>query len=192
MALLSVRSLTRAPWWRNVTFELEASSHAVLRGPSGSGKTLLLRAIADLDPVDGGEVRLAGRLREEFTPAQWRRRVRYVHQGAVRLEGSVAENIAAISSLLGVPPEPAADLDPAADAKHLSGGEAQRLALQRALLGSPDVLLLDEVTAALDEPAARELEGRVRTYVAEGRAALWVSHDPSLARRLGALELHPW
>lgn len=189
MGLLEVRGLQRAPWWHDLDLDLERGEMAVLRGPSGSGKTLLLRALADLDPVDGGEVLLEGRSRADTPPAVWRRSVRYAHQGAPCLPGTVEENVVAVAALLDVPPTPVPALDPGADTSRLSGGEAQRLALHRALLGSPSVLLLDEVTAALDQQAAGEAEARVHQFAQEGGAVLWVSHDASLAGRLGAREV---
>ncbi len=189
MGLLQVRGFTRAPWWRDLELDLERGEVAVLRGPSGSGKTLLLRALADLDPVDAGEVTLDGRSRETTPPPVWRRAVRYAQQGAPCLPGTVEENIAAVAALLSVPPTPVPALDPRADASRLSGGEAQRLALHRALLGAPQVLLLDEVTAALDRPAAEAAEARVQAFAREGGSVLWVSHDAGLAERLGAREV---
>ena len=189
MSLLLVQGLTREPWWRGVDLGLEAGELSVLRGPSGSGKTLFLRALADLDPVDAGEVSLEGRARSAFSPAAWRSAVRYVHQGAPRLPGTVAENVQAIATLVGVAPTPVPGLRPDAAAGQLSGGEAQRLALHRALLGSPRVLLLDEVTAALDDEAAGEAELRVRSFTQDGGAVLWVSHDAALAGRIGAREV---
>lgn len=189
MGLLQVRGLTRAPWWRELELDLGRGEVAVLRGPSGSGKTLLLRALADLDPVDAGEVSLDGRAREATAPPAWRRAVRYAQQGAPCLPGTVEDNVAAIATLLNVSPTPAPGLDPRADAGRLSGGEAQRLALHRALLGAPKVLLLDEVTAALDRDAAAEAEARVQAFAREGGSVLWVSHDVALAQRLGAREV---
>lgn len=189
MGSLEVRGLTRAPWWRDLDLALKEGEIAVLRGPSGSGKTLLLRALADLDPVDAGEVSLDGRAREATPPPMWRRAVRYAQQGAPCLPGTVEENVAAVAALLNVSPTPVPALDPRADASRLSGGEAQRLALHRALLGAPRVLLLDEVTAALDRPAAEEAEARVLAFAREGGSVLWVSHDAALAERLGAREV---
>ena len=192
MALFEVRGLTRRPWFSGFDLTVEAGEVVVLSGPTGSGKTLLLRALADLDPVEAGEVALEGRERNTLTPAAWRSRVVYLHQDAVRLPGTVQDNLACIGRMAlhrakSVPPVPG--LDPDADVTRLSGGEAQRLAVHRALAVAPTVLLLDESTSALDGDSAREAERRILEWVAEGRGALWVSHDPSMRERLGAREV---
>ena len=72
-----------------------------------------------------------------------------------------------------------------ADARRLSGGEAQAMALERALACKPDVLLLDEATSSMDGDLARRWERRLRD---SGRAILWVTHDDTLAERMGARE----
>lgn len=195
MALLTCEKLTREPWFRELDLELEAGEVVVLRGPSGSGKTLLLRSIADLDPLDSGRILLEGREPESMEPAQWRRSVLYVHQSGVRFPGTVRSNLERIAVLAAVAGGSAPDLrdvpgiDPQADAERLSGGEAQRLALHRALLCRPRVLLLDESTGALDREASLTAEARILEFAAEGNAALWVTHDVTLAQRLGAREL---
>ena len=195
MALLTCEKLTREPWFRELDLELEAGEVVVLRGPSGSGKTLLLRSIADLDPLDSGRILLEGRERESMEPAQWRRSVLYVHQSGVRFPGTVRSNLERIAVLAAVVGGPAQELrdvpgiDPQADAERLSGGEAQRLALHRALLCRPRVLLLDESTGALDREASQAAEARILEFAAESNAALWVTHDSTLAQRLGAREL---
>ena len=192
MELLACRGLTRRPWFERRDLTLEAGEVAVLSGPSGSGKSLFLRALADLDPVEGGTVSLAGEERAGMPSAAWRQRVLYVHPGGVRLTGSVRDNLERVAKLrrIGVRDLPTVDgLDPGADARQLSSGEAQRLALERALLASPRVLLLDEPTAALDAERAAAVEARLCEWVVAGsepRAILWVSHDASLAERLGA------
>lgn len=192
MALLEVRGLVRRPWIVDFDLSLERGEVACLRGPSGAGKSLLLRSLADLDPIDGGELELDGRSRAEFAPRDWRRAVVYVHQSGVRLHGSVAENLARVAAVAGVAIAPAPGLDPDADADRLSGGEAQRLALHRALALEPAVLLLDEATSALDADLAREWEERVRAHVRAGNAVLWITHDDALVARLGAREVRPW
>lgn len=195
MALLVCEKLVREPWFRGLDLELGAGEVIVLRGPSGSGKTLLLRSIADLDPVDSGRILLDGRERESMRPAEWRRSVLYVHQSGVRFPGTVRSNLERVAELAAVAgrsapvPEDVPGLDPDADAERLSGGEAQRLALHRALACGPRVLLLDESTGALDREASEAAEARVLEFTREGNAVLWVTHDETLAERLGAREV---
>lgn len=188
MALLEVRGLSRLPWFQGRDLDIEAGAVVVASGPTGSGKTLLLRAIADLDAADAGTVRLDGTPREAMEPRAWRRRVLYVHQAGVRLPGTVRENLERIRDLTPRPGEvpDVPGLDPQADADRLSGGERQALALHRALLCEPRVLLLDESTSAMDAATASTWEARVCAWAAEGRGVLWVAHDAGLARRLGA------
>jgi len=193
VALLTCEKLAREPWFREFDLELEAGAVVVLRGPSGSGKTLLLRSIADLDPLDSGRILLEGRERESMRPAEWRRSVLYVHQSGVRFPGTVRMNLERIAALAAVAGGPGSTdvpgLDPDADAERLSGGEAQRLALHRALACGPRVLLLDESTGALDREASEAAEARVLEFTGQGNAALWVTHDGALAERLGAREV---
>jgi len=192
VSFFSATRLTRRPWFEDKSLALEAGEILVVRGATGSGKTLFLRALADLDPVDGGEVLLDGAERAELSPGEWRRQVLYLRQRATALTGAVKSDYERVLELAGTR-ERAAEL-PAVlplDAKteRLSGGELQWLALERALLVEPKVLLLDEASSALDRDSAARFEARVLAYVAEGHAALWVAHDGSLAERLGAKEL---
>lgn len=187
--LLEVCALTRRPWFEEYDLELRAGEVVVLRGPTGSGKTLFLRAIADLDPNEGGEARLRSRPASAFTPPDWRRQVVYVHPDSPLLGGTVLANLEGVLRLeanSGRTAEVPLGLDGAAPAAQLSSGEAARLALARALALEPPVLLLDETTAHLDGERARAAEAAVLAHVALGNGCLWVTHDDALAGRLGA------
>lgn len=192
MALFTCRGLTRRPFFEGRDLDVEAGEIVTLSGPSGSGKTLFLRALADLDPCDEGEVRLEGVLCEETSPSVWRSRVLYVHQSGVRLPGTVAGNLERIASLAAQKERAPVfgagvmGLAAEADADRLSGGEAQALALQRALLCTPAVLLLDEATSAMDPETAAFWTARVRAFADDGRAVVWVAHDSALADRVNA------
>jgi putative ABC transport system ATP-binding protein len=159
-------------------------------GRSGSGKSTLLRLFDRLEEPDSGRVLLHGRPVEDYDVREVRRRVGLVQQVPVVLGSTVLEDVrtgrrvdeAAVAALLeraGLP-----GLDLGRDTGSLSGGEAQRLALARALAVEPEVLLLDEPTSALDATAAAAVEDVVHRLVEEGLTAVLVSHDREQTRRL--------
>lgn len=162
-----------------------AGELVILSGPSGSGKTLLLRALADLDPADGG-VSLNGRPRAAIPGPQWRARVRYLATDAGWWKARVGEHFSdtdAVLPLLEALGLPAYALD--WQVARLSTGERQRLALIRAFAGAPEVLLLDEPTSGLDTESVGRVEALLTARLAAGAAILMVSHDPAQVRRLG-------
>lgn len=175
-----------------VDFDLERGECVALTGPSGSGKTLLLRALADLDP-NAGRVALDGAARERLPAPRWRRLVGYlpVESGWwADLVGDHFPDRQAAAELAGALGLPAKALDwPVA---RLSTGERQRLALARALIQAPKVLLLDEPTSGLDEQATERVEALLRARLAAGTAILLATHDrvqaARMARRLLRLE----
>ncbi len=170
-------------------FELavEAGECVAVTGPSGSGKSLLLRMIADLDPNEG-DAELDGRQRHRFHAPEWRRQVVYCAAepgwwGELAMDHFPASKHAlmlALAGRLGVVPERVGD-----NLARLSTGERQRLALVRALLLDPPVLLLDEPTGALDSEATVCVETVLRERLAGGTAMLVVTHSAEQAARLG-------
>ena len=175
-----------------VDFDLERGECVALTGPSGSGKTLLLRALADLDPNEG-RVTLDGAARERFPAPRWRRLVGYLPVESGWWADLVGDHFpdreaaAELATALGLP---AKALDwPVA---RLSTGERQRLALARALIQAPKVLLLDEPTSGLDGQATERVEALLRVRLAAGTAILLATHDRGqaarMARRLLRLE----
>ncbi len=164
---------------RRFAFSLERGECLGVSGPSGSGKTLLLRAIADLDPHEG-EVYLEGIPKSLVPPPAWRKRVGLLPAESAWWGRRVGEHFAR--------PHPAlAQLGLSEEVMgwpvdRLSSGERQRLALARLLANAPQVLLLDEPAAHLDEEGACRVEAAVREFLARGGAVIWVDHDQ---RRLG-------
>ncbi|WP_203599689.1 ATP-binding cassette domain-containing protein [Streptomyces sp. SID10853] len=209
--VLSVRNLTA--WLRpggrggvlhDISLSLPRGGCVAVAGPSGSGKTTLARCIAGLHERRGGGILLDGTelpVLRRRTRAQ-KRRVQYVWQevrGSFDERRPVLEQVARTAvRLRDLPPDRA--LAEAADLltrlgvaestagrlpESLSGGELQRAAFARAALAAPDVLVCDEITAALDEVATglvREEVTRLRRE--QGTAVLWIGHDLGLLRQV--------
>ena len=172
-----------------VDLDVAGGDCVAIRGSSGSGKSLLLRAVADLDPA-GGAAMLDGVPRHAMSGPEWRRRVTYVASDSGWWSERVGDHfdpwsaVSADASRLGLP----------TDCDHwrvdrLSTGERQRLAVLRALAQRPRVLLLDEPTSGLDEALTLSAERLVRDRLADGAAALWVTHDAAQARRVATRSL---
>lgn len=181
--MLNVRDLRR-PGLAPATLAVDRGSCVAVMGPSGAGKTLLLRAVADLDP-NTGEVTLDGQARSAITGPAWRRQVVYVPAESGWWADTVGAHMARhdealpIACRLGLPDDVLAW--PVA---RLSTGEKQRLAIVRALSLRPPVLLLDEPTAALDADSAAAVEALMEERLADGVAAILVTHDHAQAQRL--------
>ncbi|WP_313069799.1 ABC transporter ATP-binding protein [Melaminivora sp.] len=211
---LQVRYANRAdPAVQGVTLGLAAGEIGVLIGPSGCGKTTLLRAVAGLEPVAGGSIRLA----QELVGAPGRcmppeeRRIGMVFQDyALFPHLSVARNVA-----FGIHDLPRAEQQArvrevlalvglegsAAQYPHeLSGGQQQRVALARALAPRPRLMLLDEPFSNLDVDLRERLAHEVRGILkAAGATALFVTHDQmeafAIGDRIGVMHgghLHQW
>lgn len=166
-----------------------------ITGPSGSGKTSLLRMLNRLDEPASGTVLLNGIDYRQIAPRELRRKVGMVTQQAFLFPGTVAENLrfgprqrgveladAEISRLLakvGLPRYEDRDVAP------LSGGEAQRVSVARAVANAPIALLLDEPTSALDDAAKAGIEALICGLVRQdGLACVMVTHDAAQAARM--------
>src|SRR3954471_8816199 len=162
-----------------------------LAGPSGAGKTTLLRLLDRLEEPTSGALLLHGRPLPSYDVLEVRRRVGLVQQVPVLLGETVLDDLRV--GRPGLTEDEAqsflaraglADQPLNRRTESLSGGEAQRLCLARALAVGPEVLLLDEPTSALDAVAAKSVERVVQSLVDEGLTAVLVSHDLRQARRL--------
>jgi putative ABC transport system ATP-binding protein len=197
------RRVPKGDGWliRDVSFVINPGQRLAVLGTTGAGKTVLLRALALLDPLDAGSIRWrGGTIRGRSVPA-YRTQVLYLHQRPALLDGSVEDNLRLpftlkayrgrrfdrerILQLLEGLGRSAAFLD--RSSRDLSGGEAQIVALLRAVQLDPAIFLLDEPTASLDNVTARAVEGLLDRWFAAGqgeRALVWVSHDLDQARRV--------
>ncbi|MDR7278112.1 ABC transporter ATP-binding protein [Catenuloplanes atrovinosus] len=166
-----------------------------LLGPSGSGKTTLLRAIVGVQVVQGGTVTVLG---EPAGSAPLRRRIGYMTQApSVYADLTVRENARYFAALHGLP---AAEADRAiadvglAEARDqlvgtLSGGQRNRASLACAIVGRPDLLVLDEPTVGLDPVLRADLWARFHAMAAAGTTLLVSSHVMDEAGRCDRLLL---
>jgi ABC-2 type transport system ATP-binding protein len=182
--LVEVRGLTVDRGERRVLdgldLTIEKGSVTGLLGPSGCGKSTLMRSLVGVQQLLGGSVRIAG---VEAGSKELRPRVGYVTQApSVYADLTVRENLAFFARVLGTDGAAVArvvetvDLIDQADqvVERLSGGQRSRASLAVALLGSPDLLVLDEPTVGLDPVLRRDLWALFH-QLAEGGAAVFVS-----------------
>jgi tungstate transport system ATP-binding protein len=169
-----------------------------LIGPNGSGKSTLLLTIARLLKADGGQIFFRGRPLEEENELAYRRRVSLVLQEPLLLDTSVFNNVASGLRFRKIPRQEAAQrveiwLDRLSirhlvdrPARQLSGGEAQRVSLARALVINPELLMLDEPFGGLDTPTRTRLLEDFQTLRTDtGVTTIFVTHDMDEALYLG-------
>jgi ABC-2 type transport system ATP-binding protein len=161
---------------------VRAGSVTGLLGPNGAGKTTLIRCIVGVQIVEGGSVRVLG---EPAGSSRLRRRVGYVTQApSVYADLTVLENLHYFARVLGAAPEQVTaalavvDLADQAGklAGRLSGGQRGRASLATALLGEPDLLVLDEPTVGLDPVQRKSLWETFHRLAEQGTTILVSSH----------------
>ena len=200
--VISVRGLVKSFGGRRVLdgVDLDVAPGEVVTvlGPSGCGKSTLLRCIDALEPVDVGEVTVAGELMagDDRHLAVMRRRIGMVFQSYDLFpHRTVLDNVClAPRKALGLGRREAeararsllarVGLEDRADAlpRELSGGQQQRVAIVRALAMGPEALLLDEVTAALDPEMVHEVLSVVADLARSGTTMVVVTHELAFAR----------
>ncbi len=189
-SLLEVDDLTKSyggpPVLRGIRFSLVRGEGLVLLGPNGAGKSTLLRILAGIHHPGGGVIRIDG-ARASFRDGEVRRKVGFVSHETFLYEPLTArENLRFFARLYGIRDEE--EIESALRAVGLerfasrpvssfSRGMAQRLTLARAQIHHPPLLLLDEPFTGLDPIAAKDLEDRLRAFLAERGAFVMATHD---------------
>ena len=184
---------------RDVSLEVPSGQRVALVGTSGAGKSTLAKLVARFYDVDGGNVMIDGQNVKEVTVESLRQRVALVPQDGFLFDGSITDNIAvacpgcsrddieAACASLGILERFAAlpdglDTTVSNGGLSLSSGQRQLVALARALVAKPEVVILDEATSNLD-PATDALVERALASLLEGRTALVIAHRVETAMR---------
>ncbi len=186
------------PVLKDVSFAIPSGKTTAIVGTNGSGKTTLLKLLERFYSPDSGEITYGGENIERFHLNEWRDSVGYVVQNSPLLKGTVAENIA-----YGMEQPQQEEIEQAAKEAgaydfimkmdktfqsevgelggQLSGGQRQKLAIARALVAHPDMVLLDEATCGLDACSERELQETLGKTLA-GKTVVMVAHSVDAVR----------
>ncbi|MEB7887232.1 iron efflux ABC transporter ATP-binding subunit FetA [Serratia fonticola] len=172
-----------------VSFTLKSGEFKLITGPSGCGKSTLLKIVSSLLSPTRGNITFNGKNIDDVAPEEYRKQVSYCFQTPALFGDTVYDNLALPYQIRKLKPDEKKirqDLTLLAlpdsmlkkGINELSGGEKQRISLIRNLQFMPKVLLLDEITSALDEDNKRNVNELIRRLVAEqGLGVLWVTHD---------------
>ena len=186
---------------KGVSFSMEKGEVLALVGPSGSGKSTVLRALVGLTPVTEGKVEIHGNAIDYRSAASVRAArdqmaivfqqynlfqnmnvLRNVTLAPVKIKGRPAAEVRAeaqkLLAMVGLGEKTESYPD------QLSGGQQQRVAIARALALHPEILLLDEVTSALDPELVNEVLDTIRRLASEGMTMILVSHEMGFVREV--------
>ncbi len=174
---------------------LQPGSIYALTGANGSGKSTLLRVMALLTPPFEGTIEFSGN--KTNNPARQRQKVTLVEQSPYLFKGKVIDNLSYGLKLRGIDSDERSHRIKTTlanvglegfeqrQAKELSGGEIQRVALARVLALKPELLLLDEPTANIDSSSLQGYEALLRDLPKYGVTVVFSTHDPAQSQRLG-------
>jgi ATP-binding cassette subfamily C protein LapB len=181
---------------RNISFKINPGEKVAILGRIGSGKTTVEKLIMGLYRPTGGAVLVDGVDMRQLDPAELRRNIGYVQQDVMLFYGSLRENItlgapladdeavikaARIAGILDLVNNHAQGFDMLVGERgeSLSGGQRQGVAIARAVINDPPILLLDEPTASMDHSSEEDIKKRL-TEFAPGKTVVLISHRTSL------------
>jgi len=186
----------QVPALRDVSFDIKPGEKVAIIGPVGSGKSTVSRLLIKLYEADSGSVLVDGTDIRQIDPADVRKSLGVLLQDVILFHGSVRDNIAmsaphaddqmifraaqlsGVHDFISQQPQ-GYDMPIGERGQTLSGGQRQCIALARALLPDPPILVLDEPTSMMDMPAEAAFKERMRRYM-QGKTLLLITHRPSL------------
>lgn len=179
---------------KNISVDVDSGDFISVVGPSGSGKSTFLKLCAQLISPTEGDIVYKNKSYLEYSPIEWRKSIGYCFQNPYLFGDTVIDNLKFPYSIRNKK----IDLKRAEEllsifklkidylnnkVKNLSGGEKQRIALIRTLLFKPEILLLDEVTSALDVDNTLIVENIIQSLNREGITILWITHNPEQSKK---------
>jgi ABC-type uncharacterized transport system, ATPase component len=179
---------------KNISVDIEPGDFISIIGPSGSGKSTFLKLCSHLISPTKGTIAYKNKNITDYNPIELRRNIVYCFQTPYLFGDTVVENIHFPFSIRNIKPDQRKIDDLFSmfhmpedflhkDVRNLSGGEKQRIALIRSLLFMPDILLLDEITSALDAGNASIVENVIADLNKKGTTVLWITHNLEQSRK---------
>lgn len=179
---------------KNISVNVDSGDFISVVGPSGSGKSTFLKLCAQLISPTEGDIVYKSKSYVEYSPVEWRKSIGYCFQTPYLFGDTVMDNLKfpysirskkielkRVEELFSIFKLKNDCLDN--KVKNLSGGEKQRIALIRTLLFKPEILLLDEVTSALDVDNTLIVEKVIQSLNEEGITILWITHNPVQSKK---------
>lgn len=192
MALLEFKSVSfinnSKTILKNISLSIDAGDFISIVGPSGSGKSTFLKLCAHLISPTQGEIIFKDKNMKSYDPLEVRKAIAYCFQTPCLFRETVRDNLSFpyLIRKIDIDHKRITELFLAfnlpediinTEVKNLSGGERQRIALIRTLLFKPEVILLDEITSALDIENASIVENIVQSLHDEGITVFWITHN---------------
>lgn len=179
---------------KNISLNSEAGDFISVVGPSGGGKSTLLKLCSHLISPTQGDILFNNQSLFTYNPTELRKSISYCFQTPYLFGDTIMENLTFPFAIrnLKFDQERVNELFSlfqmttdylTKEVKNLSGGEKQRIALIRSLIFIPKILLLDEVTSALDSDNTAIVEKVISEYHKQGLTVLWITHNPEQSRK---------
>lgn len=179
---------------KNISINIEQHDFISIVGASGSGKSTMLKLCSHLISPTSGNIIFKNKNFTEYSPMELRKNIAYCFQTPYLFGDTVMDNIKFPFSIRNIKYDsirvyhlfslfhmPTDYLEKSV--RNLSGGEKQRIALIRSLIFNPEILLLDEVTSALDVNNTEIVENVIASLNKEGTSVLWITHNPEQSRK---------